>query len=763
MQRFARVLRAPDVARLLGAAVLARMPIGIDSLGMVLFVRAETGSFARAGLVAAAFGHPLVSLLAAIPWRPRALLMAVALAAAMWGGMRVAALQHRALVPGPIDGVVVVTGAPSGDRAVARVVAGREDVLLQAPGYRPQLGGIYRVTGRLREIDPTVSDYYASQGVHLALRGSRLVWLGDRGGGWGVVDSLHRDALHRLGADGDPPADRALVAGVTLGETGTLPADVRAEFRTSGLYHLVSVYHQGRTRRIPQRPAGTNRGEPMHLAGYVRVSRVAGREGASFISPSEQTAQIEAYCALYKHTVTFLPAELDVSGGTMNRPILGEAIQLCKSGERDGLIVAKLDRFARTVYGALDVQQKLAEAGAVLISVGEQLDTTTSTGKAVQTILLAVAELERDNRRETFATSRRRAVERGVHVASKPPTGYQRGADSILVPDPAIAPHVHKMFQLRAESVGISAIRDYLQEHGVTSPYSGKGWTDQAIRKVLQNRAYTGEARSGENVNPTGHEAIVTEAEWKAAQPGRVRGVIAPARSAEGALLSTILRCQGCRHSMKADRASTRSGQRQGTYKCRKFHASGECPAPAGATARIIDEYVVERFFEAIQRGRLLGEPTGEDELRLVAAAESELFTAEDELREWLEAVSVRDHGRAAYAAALKQRQARVDDAERSVAEALGVENAKQRLPEPVSLRDEWPHLSTQERRQFLATVFDAVILTKGHAPIEERVQLLRAGELAALDFPRRGARVELRSFFPNTAPRVLGPARVED
>ena len=46
-QRFARVLRAPDVARLLGAAILARMPIGIDSLGMVLFVRAETGSFAR--------------------------------------------------------------------------------------------------------------------------------------------------------------------------------------------------------------------------------------------------------------------------------------------------------------------------------------------------------------------------------------------------------------------------------------------------------------------------------------------------------------------------------------------------------------------------------------------------------------------------------------------------------------------------------------------------------------------------------------------
>jgi MFS family permease len=56
VQRYARVLRAPDVTRLLGAAVLARMPIGIDSLAIVLFIRAETGSFARAGLVAAAFG-----------------------------------------------------------------------------------------------------------------------------------------------------------------------------------------------------------------------------------------------------------------------------------------------------------------------------------------------------------------------------------------------------------------------------------------------------------------------------------------------------------------------------------------------------------------------------------------------------------------------------------------------------------------------------------------------------------------------------------
>lgn len=56
LERYGRVLRAPDVARLFAAAMLARMPIGIDGLAMLLFTRAQTGSLAAAGLVAAAFG-----------------------------------------------------------------------------------------------------------------------------------------------------------------------------------------------------------------------------------------------------------------------------------------------------------------------------------------------------------------------------------------------------------------------------------------------------------------------------------------------------------------------------------------------------------------------------------------------------------------------------------------------------------------------------------------------------------------------------------
>jgi MFS family permease len=53
--RFAQVLRTPGVARLLAAAVVARLPMGIDGLAIVLFVQERTGSFGRAGVVAGAF------------------------------------------------------------------------------------------------------------------------------------------------------------------------------------------------------------------------------------------------------------------------------------------------------------------------------------------------------------------------------------------------------------------------------------------------------------------------------------------------------------------------------------------------------------------------------------------------------------------------------------------------------------------------------------------------------------------------------------
>jgi MFS family permease len=58
-ERYARVLRAPHVRALLLAEIPMRLPIGINGLAIVLFLREHTGSYAAAGAVAAAFGAAL--------------------------------------------------------------------------------------------------------------------------------------------------------------------------------------------------------------------------------------------------------------------------------------------------------------------------------------------------------------------------------------------------------------------------------------------------------------------------------------------------------------------------------------------------------------------------------------------------------------------------------------------------------------------------------------------------------------------------------
>src|SRR4051795_3225569 len=53
--RYARILRAPHVLPLMASALVARLPIGIDALAIVLFLRERTGSYAAAGVISACF------------------------------------------------------------------------------------------------------------------------------------------------------------------------------------------------------------------------------------------------------------------------------------------------------------------------------------------------------------------------------------------------------------------------------------------------------------------------------------------------------------------------------------------------------------------------------------------------------------------------------------------------------------------------------------------------------------------------------------
>jgi MFS family permease len=114
VQAYLRILRAPHLAALLGASLFARLPIGINGLATVLFLRERTGSFAIAGAAAGAgaagtaLGAPIGARLVD-RWGRRALLV---LAAVHAGGLvALIAAGYADAPPAVLVGVALVAGA----------------------------------------------------------------------------------------------------------------------------------------------------------------------------------------------------------------------------------------------------------------------------------------------------------------------------------------------------------------------------------------------------------------------------------------------------------------------------------------------------------------------------------------------------------------------------------------------------------------------------------------------------------------------------
>ena len=118
------------------------------------------------------------------------------------------------------------------------------------------------------------------------------------------------------------------------------------------------------------------------LIGYVRVST------------KEQDTALQRD-ALIKYGVPERNIYEDsATGAHMRRPGLKAAIRSARRGNT--IVVWKLDRLGRSVIGVLDAIKKLDEEGVGLVSVTESLDSKTPMGRMVMTILISIAQMERE-------------------------------------------------------------------------------------------------------------------------------------------------------------------------------------------------------------------------------------------------------------------------------------------------------------------------------------------------------------------------------
>ena len=484
----------------------------------------------------------------------------------------------------------------------------------------------------------------------------------------------------------------------------------------------------------------------LRLLSYARVSDVRGREGPGFISEEEQFSKSRAYCVAYDHTIIDEGSDLDVSGGVMSRPVFDVFLERVQAGDAQGIIVARLNRFARSNVGALEAIEAIEQAGGVLISVDEHIDTSTPAGRFLRAILLAAAEWERERIGEAWRTARSSAVDRGIHVSRHVPPGYVRtprskdpATDRRLVPDPVCAGHVREAFSMAATGESSATIAAYLTARGV-----GNGrFLSHRVPRLLANRVYLGEARSGAGVvNAAAHEPLVDERTFMLAQRGRADGLRQPNAGRAIAPLAGIVRCAGCRHAMKSQKPS---GTSAGVYRCPKHTRHGVCAAPSTITKTAIEKYVIEQFVGRFEDLNFAAREDDEPD-----AAVDRVLDAESAYREQLENMELRntigagDHDRL-IAALYREWQSLLAESPARPKRAT--------VPEGVDIAGLVESLEDDPAglRELLGGGIQAVFIRPAvsrarNLPIAQRVHIVWADD-PPVDLPRRGVVFEPRSF----------------
>src|SRR5262249_26285255 len=105
-----------------------------------------------------------------------------------------------------------------------------------------------------------------------------------------------------------------------------------------------------------------------------------------------------------------------ISGSKDSRPALDKLMKDSRARYFDVVIVARVDRFARSVSHLLRALEEFNHLGVDFISVSESIDTSTPVGKMIFTVLGAVAELERNLIKERVHMGISRARKQGKRL-----------------------------------------------------------------------------------------------------------------------------------------------------------------------------------------------------------------------------------------------------------------------------------------------------------------------------------------------------------
>ena len=164
------------------------------------------------------------------------------------------------------------------------------------------------------------------------------------------------------------------------------------------------------------RPGGWMKGEQhnMRVALYARVSTLHGQ------NPETQLVELREYCTRREWIIEAEYVDAGVSGAKDSRPSLNRLMAHAHQRRFDAILVWKLDRFGRSLKHLVTAIAELEALGVTFVSLKDNWDLSTPSGRLMFQIVGAMCEFERSLIAERIRAGMRRRKLEGLALGRAP-------------------------------------------------------------------------------------------------------------------------------------------------------------------------------------------------------------------------------------------------------------------------------------------------------------------------------------------------------
>jgi DNA invertase Pin-like site-specific DNA recombinase len=208
---------------------------------------------------------------------------------------------------------------------------------------------------------------------------------------------------------------------------------------------------------------------------YARVSTQKQVDDGVSLDVQERSLRMAAELAGYKN-VELIREEGRSGKSITGRPALRESLARLESGEAKALFVTRIDRLARSTQDFLSIIDHSQKYGWRLVMLDLNLDTSSSAGRFVVTIMSALAEMER-----SIIASRQKDIHK-----DRRDRGLVWGVD--LGPKTKVSLEVlERIYNERDKGLSYHAIARGLNNDSIPTALGGE-WHGSTVRKIIHFR-----------------------------------------------------------------------------------------------------------------------------------------------------------------------------------------------------------------------------------------------------------------------------------